>query len=562
MSVTIQLYFGEPKRVKAGQFDKVKNHKNHIVVAVLFMACLFGPSSTPIAACQTAEDSQQNQNSELPLPNHAIWRFGEIDSTQANGYYLLKFSPDGKYLATRNRKNIVEIRNANDRQLICELAAHKNRIKTIDFSPDSKFLLTVASVNDGIQIWNVNNGQLEFEINEKVMTATFSKSGKSIFVLAPNSVIEYSWPDGKLLDRADDSKLLRNGINLALAIDRSGQYVVTQSKTNNQQFNLTKLIDTRNQTSIILPGPSQTPKKAIFSNDNNWIAAMYPRREEIRLWNVHDPQTKKYDLKGHNRTVESIAFSNDSRFLVTTGWDKKVVVWDVLTRASIAVLTGHRERANCADFSTVDFQLASGASGLNDSTVIMWSLQSLLLPGQPEKLEDHSKFNKVWQGLGSTSPSIALRNLNRLKRSAPESIGWIEKEIGLIDSASLDIIRQTVAQLQADTFAEREAATMRLIEMRASAERILLETLETAESTEVRYRLNRILNYDIKRPKIKMSELRQLHRVIYLLELLASDLRFRESTIRLLKNLSLNHPHIDVARDASASIERINAQAQ
>ena len=513
---------------------------------------------TVVAYCQDTSTKPL----ELPLPERALWRFGEMDSTESNGFYLLTYSPNGKLLATRNRKNLIQIHNVEDRKLISEWVAYDNRVKSFEFSPDSNHLMTVASAKDPVKIWDVHTGKLKLKIDEEVLNARFSSSGKSILILGPILIAEFSWPAGKLIDRIDNSRIFQKSINLGLAINNNGRYVITQSKMNNQQFNLTKLIDVNAPSSVILPGPSQKPKSIIVSNDNNWIAAIYPRQEKIRLWNLHDPHGEKYELTGHSRTVESIAFSKDSRFLVSTGWDKRVVVWDVLTQKQIAKLKGHDDRANCVDFSPKELTLATGASGLNDSTVIIWSIEHALLPEPVKEIATEEQFDIAWLGLGDASPTTALAHANNLRHSIEQSLAWLEVRIGQKTTTSMDVIRNSIKNLQANTFSEREAATQQLIELRGTAEQILMETLENAESTELKYRINLVLNHAIERPKIDASELRRLHRAIYLLELVADKQEYRELASNLLLNLSLNHPHIDIARDAKFAIDRIKNKPQ
>ena len=44
------------------------------------------------------------------LPPRALWRVGEFGETpRANGVYRLEYSDDGRYLAARNRENVVMV---------------------------------------------------------------------------------------------------------------------------------------------------------------------------------------------------------------------------------------------------------------------------------------------------------------------------------------------------------------------------------------------------------------------------------------------------------------------
>lgn len=75
----------------------------------------------------------------------------------------------------------------------------------------------------------------------------------------------------------------------------------------------------------------------------------------------------------HDRPVRSVAFSPDDRRMVTACDDGDVWVWDVATRAVLAVLRGHADGAYFADFSPDGRRIASGS---NDNTVRIWDAAS------------------------------------------------------------------------------------------------------------------------------------------------------------------------------------------
>jgi telomerase protein component 1 len=54
---------------------------------------------------------------------------------------------------------------------------------------------------------------------------------------------------------------------------------------------------------------------------------------------------------GHTQWIVSLAFSPDSRFMVSGSWDNTAKVWDVATRTLLYTLSGHRRRVNSANFS-------------------------------------------------------------------------------------------------------------------------------------------------------------------------------------------------------------------
>lgn len=523
------------------------------VCAFLLLAVMLAThGSEAIATCQ--ENQGSDTSSLLPVPEKAKWRFGQINVSDApNGYYRLACSPNGKFIAARNRLNVVEVRDAKTRKLVCELASQKLHIKWMEFSSDSMHLMTVSTADEPVLIWNVQSGQVIEKIDCRPQFATFSQSGNRIVILESDRVLEYSWPECLFRQHSDFQIKSENHP----VVSRDGRFLIVSEKVNNRRLNLTKLVDLESDSSLVLPGPSKPPKRVVFSDDNMWVAATYSFESRIRLWNLANPSDLNFTLAKHDQTVESIAFSADSRFLATTGKDKKVFLWDLVTREPVAKLEGHSEYVISAAFSPVNWELVTGASGLSDSTAIVWDLNKLLFP-KPVKKVSSKGFPSAWKRLGSSLPDVALASVNNLQFSADEVIEELKSQLGNPLVKSEDEVLKLIEQLDAGTFKEREAATEKLKAVRGQSERLLLEVLNDSPSTEVRFRIGQVLQYSASRPKINVAELRRLHRSILLLELISQQPKHKEGSIEVLQVMSQTHPHLDVSRDAAAALSRIS----
>ena len=89
---------------------------------------------------------------------------------------------------------------------------------------------------------------------------------------------------------------------------------------------------------------------------------------------------------GHKGMINSVAFSPDSRRILTTGDDGIVRVWDAATGAQLHDLVGRANRALCAMYSPDGQRIASGGFGDN---VRIWNAQTF---EQVAQLGGHQAF--------------------------------------------------------------------------------------------------------------------------------------------------------------------------
>jgi WD40 repeat protein len=106
-----------------------------------------------------------------------------------------------------------------------------------------------------------------------------------------------------------------------------------------------------------------------FSPDGTRVASVgfgqpQPERRlvqpgEAKVWDVNTGR-EVYDLPGHTKNVNGVAFSPDGRYLVTGSWDRMVRVWDLTTGRETLLLGGHSEFVFGVAFSEDGKRLATG----------------------------------------------------------------------------------------------------------------------------------------------------------------------------------------------------------
>lgn len=83
--------------------------------------------------------------------NFTVWNWESGDKVKS--WYVtppgpsteLSFSADGSYLVIGDSKNTPKVYNANTYQLLCTLDGHQNAVRSVDFHPKGKYIITGAN---------------------------------------------------------------------------------------------------------------------------------------------------------------------------------------------------------------------------------------------------------------------------------------------------------------------------------------------------------------------------------------------------------------------------------
>ncbi|KND02337.1 uncharacterized protein SPPG_09062 [Spizellomyces punctatus DAOM BR117] len=223
----------------------------------------------------------------------------------------VKFSPDGKYLATGcNRVAFVydAISGARISTLSDERAPKDSDlyIRSVCFSPDGKYLATGAE-DRIIRIWDIQRRKI-------------------VFTLDGHEQDIYS------LDWSRDGRVIVSG---------SGDKSVKVWDAETGKCLLTMIND--DEKSLPAPQPNGSTLKdsgvtsvAVSPLDGRCVAAG-SLDEMIRLWDLRTGQLLER-FEGHKNSVYSVAFSPDGRSIVSGSLDKTLKIWD-LSPATLAFLS-------------------------------------------------------------------------------------------------------------------------------------------------------------------------------------------------------------------------------
>lgn len=268
--------------------------------------------------------------------------------------YNARFSPDSKTLAIVSPEGQVELWAVDSGKRRCVIDTGVSGHASIAFSPDSKTLAT-TNKGGGVSVWKAFDGEVQ------------TSFGKGWGVVGPmvfgddGDVLAFACGDRTILvrDLANDKHLHTlsgQGGDLRLANDARELWLVDGTRT--YRWNLRKdpqaktiagrVLSPRRSWTATVNGNDPTVhvvhiasgKKIQFTgshtkihriafSSNDRILVTGDHRGNISFWN---PATGKpiANSVNHGGWINTLSFSKDARFLVSSSWDRRVGVWEIV----------------------------------------------------------------------------------------------------------------------------------------------------------------------------------------------------------------------------------------
>ena len=315
----------------------------------------------------------------------------------AQAVKCVAFSPDGKMLASGSRDKTIKLWNPA-RLARPVFQAHDSIIGTLAYSPDGRLIATAAHTNGSYQgdsvvrVWDARTHAL-------IATTPAHHHG----VYAAFS------PDSKMLALAGDDKTLticdaRSGKETArfagvqewldaVAWSPNGKWLATGGRAwltskSGQQGHHPRLWSVAERREIEAFADHQGHigwvLSLAFSPDSKMLVSG-GGEGELRWWDPNalqeiGPPPRQVQGRtvssqfAHQQNIFALAFSPDGKYMVTGGEDNTARLWDAHTRKPIHLMLGHRDIVYAAAFSPDGKTLATGSK---DGTIKVWSLATL-----------------------------------------------------------------------------------------------------------------------------------------------------------------------------------------
>jgi hypothetical protein len=225
-----------------------------------------------------------------------------------------------------------------------------------------------------------------------------------------------------------------------------------------------------------------------------------------------------------------------------------VQVWETASGSIRHTFNGHLKETRTVAFSPDSRLLASGS---DDSTVVVWDLEAVAVP--PELRV--AKSEHLWRSLAGPDAAAAYMWIKVLALRPNDAVTLIGENTkpASPEAGGPAVVKRLIAQLDAKSYRDREAATKSLGELGLEAAELLKEALAGRPSAEAEKRLKDILAAIAQaRPT---PETIRAARAVEVLERVGTP-----EAKAVLRKLAAGRPGHALTEDAKASLVRLGGK--
>ncbi len=280
------------------------------------MKISFSPDGGRLVS-SSADETMTGSNDDITDRTVRIWDVatGEniLTIDPMSGFVRdVEFSPDGQSVASTSwdfaNGGTARIYDATTGIELRRFFAHRDVITNIEFSPDGTQLVT-ASWDKSIRFWDIDKSvEVETFVNfpERPIDIEFTPNGEYMLIGMGNvGNNDLTTPDDNPVDTSAWLWDLENR---------------TQDKVFRGHEDWTWTTDISPDGQLVASGSG--PLRLSDDRDDYDTT--------VRIWDV-ETSAEVRTLRGHTNTVDSVKFTADGAFLLSSSWDGTIKRWDVIT---------------------------------------------------------------------------------------------------------------------------------------------------------------------------------------------------------------------------------------
>ncbi|MBW4475138.1 MAG: caspase family protein [Stenomitos rutilans HA7619-LM2] len=283
------------------------------------------------------------------------------------------FSQDGRWIVGGCSDSSLWLWSVKDSSVRHQLQGHEAPVNSVTFSSNGQ--LIISSSRDGtIRLWNLQGQQVgkPFRSGKEDIITTIVASSNGQWIASGDH-------DGKIhvwnlpKKRLHVSFQAHNASISSIAFSCNNKLIISGGV--DKVIHIWDLDG--NRICRPLQGHEDVVTSVVSSPINEKLIVSGSGDKTIRIWNLQNLQSNP--LCAHQNRVNSVAFSPDSKMIISATDEGMLGLWDLQGNLLVPLLQGHQESITSIAFSPDGNLIVSGSA---DRTLCLWDRQGKAI-GQP-----------------------------------------------------------------------------------------------------------------------------------------------------------------------------------
>jgi WD40 repeat protein len=478
----------------------------------------------------------RSQDGTLRVWNAAGKEQKQIKAPQ--GAYHFTLSPNGEDLLVGDQSNTASIREAATNKVVRTLPGPKEGIGAVAYSPNGKVAAVYGTADKGVSIW-LYDARIGKQLRQIKLPTPGPDANGNFGVLGTGVAGMTISPDGRLIAAVTSHN------TLGLWETETGRELTPIQAPD--QHAIRGAIFAPDSRCLVLD----------FGDDllRLWEIASGKERRQYGKRPASQPgggmMAGMVWFGGgvapmpFMRPAAASAVSPNGRLLAQARENHSVSIWDLVTGQELAQLKGHEGTVETVAFAPDGKTLVTGS---RDTTGLVWDLSKLAVHDKQQTVD--ANLEKRWKELAGDDARAAFEAIHALAGLPAPSVVFLKEHVPPAAAVDAAKVAQLIADLDNDRFDVRKQASADLEKLGEPVIPALRQALEGDPSAEVRKRIEALLT-KTSRNAPRGEALRSL-RAVEVLETIGTP-----EARAVLQTLAQGVAEASLTRAAQGALERL-----